>query len=831
MEHTNDKITDFKLYTKEIIEKNWNYIKNEIIKLNSNDKINRIALNIEQNNYNVNLVKINQNGEIINNLLISKDQSLAISHYIYKESRIITFKHFSGDKSETNRNLVCNPKDIGFYLKKYNIQFPKYKLNEESKSIGSKDEENIFKKEEVTEIYDAKNEFAYTYKDFIEYYLRVYKKVSDYYIHFGENNICNDINEGKYLISDKRKILEDKIKNFNLNNNSFLFLTGKRKIGKSLTILKTLHFSNFMYFDMEYLNKIDKKKQFNCIIKELIRLFIDYENYIQFIRDIYEKIIGLDNFLEFIHHFIKHIISLIHDQITIVIDNYDDFLVKKPIDLEYIKQLHRILLLNNKIKIIICGSGIFFNEMIYNYFKGYPIGYDFYYINNLDSLIDENLSKNSNEYLQYLLKKYNNNMNEVIFYIILFKKVTNPISGFDDFKIIKDFPSQFHEFINDKISNCTIIKFYNENYFRMLENEIKNNHLNDLIFYNLKYFNNNAFKGFVEEELIINLIEIGKIFDKKIPEQNIVIVDELIKIKNEKTNKIFDKSLPILIKQKNYQGESFDLFLVINQIALFIQIGINKSKEDINKIIEKNTDNILENLSKFLNIKLNSCEKVVFFEKEHQDKLKEEYNKIFKSFEEKENSLKKKYTSLNKPSNIMKNDTEYQDYLQEKKNLSYFSSTVGSEVCNILNIPYFLFSIKDFKLYFKEKLINSFENLLNYIEEVHKIPKNILEELKNVTFFNDITEGKFYEKIGKNLVEGIKNQKIKIDFDNFILSCNELSFNNFKVEYLKDKYQKISFRNGKIVQEDTLKDSEDYNNYYLIKFLGKKKEKTKNKLY
>lgn len=105
--------------------------------------------------------------------------------------------------------------------------------------------------------------------------------------------------------------------------------------------------------------------------------------------------------------------------------------------------------------------------MIYNYFKGNPLGYEFFYINNLDIKIEESLGEDSNEYLQYLLQRYNNNMNEVIFYLILFKKVTNPISGFDDFMIIKDFPSQFHEFIGEKRENKAIIKFYNEKYFKI----------------------------------------------------------------------------------------------------------------------------------------------------------------------------------------------------------------------------------------------------------------------------------------------------------------------------------------------------------------------------
>lgn len=815
------EIIDFELYTKTIIEENWEYIKKEINKLNKDDQIDSINLKFGQNDYEVILYK-EEEEEIINKIVISAYKQ-ETCHIIYKESRMITFTHFSGDKSEKNQNLICNPKDIGFYLKKYNIQFPKYKLNEESKSIGSKDDENIFKKEEITEIYDAKNEFVYDDLVFEEYLSRTYKKVSDYYLNYKDDNKCKNINEGRYISNDRRKILENKIKNFRQNNNYFLFLTGLRKIGKSLTILKALKYTQHIYFDIEYIKNLDKKEKYNYIIKQFFTLYNSYEKYVQFISFTFEELIGLDNIIEFIYRFIDYISILINENIIIVIDNYDDFFVKEQIDSEYIEKLHSILLLNRKIKVIICGCGKFFNEMIYNYFKCKILKYDFFYIDNMNIINDKDLNEGSNEYLQYLLKRYNNDLNEVIFYIILFKKIINPINGFEDLTIIKDFPSQFHEFKREK-DNKTIIKFYNEEYFSILENEIKNNYLNNLVFCELKYFNNNSFKGFVEEELIINLIEVGKLFNNKIPKENIIIVDELINIKEEKLDKLIDQSQPILIKQKNPHGESFDFILIINKTALYIQIGINKEKNDIKKVLEKNSNNMLKELSQFLNIKLNSCEIIFFFEKEHQEKLKQDYRQLYQKLEQKKISLENIYGSLTNATNTMMNDLDYQIYQEEKDNISYYISRVGAEVCNTLIIPYFLFSIKDFKLYFKENLIKTFEDLLKYIEIMHKIPYYVIEQIKIVDFFNDITEGIFYSKIDKGLLIGFEKGEIDLKFDNFLLSCNELSFNDFQIEYFEKSYKKFNFKNGIISKVDD-KNEEEFNNYYLIKLLRKKRKK------
>ena len=828
-----NQIKDFRIEAKKIIEDNWEYIKEEKDKLNKNKSLNKIPLKVNKTNYTINLIKIEKKEEILNIINMKKVPDNAFKYNIYKESRMIKFFHLSKNKLELNENLVCNPKDINFYLKKYNIQLPKYKLNNEAKSISSNGEKDVFKLENVTEIYDAKNESILNINDFSEVLGRTYEKVSDNYLSAEENEISNNINDGKYIITDRRIILENKIKNFIINKDSFLFLTGPRKIGKSLTILQVLNTEDqrYIYFDLSLLKKLDKKKKYNCLIKEFYRLFDSYSIYIEFMKDFSDKMIGLDNILKFILKFIDYISklsNLFEEKIIIIIDNYDDLLVQNPIDQKYVEAIQEKLLMNKQIKFIICGSGQIFNEMIYNYFKGNSLKYNFFYINNMGIMNLENYNNNPDEYLEYLNEKYKNNLNQVIFFIILFKKLTNPITGFDDFKNIKEFPSQFYEFIKQKGNNKIIIQFYKEDVFKELENKIKYNNLNDLVFQDLKYFKNNSFKGFVEEELIINLIEIGKLLSNfQICKENIITVNELINIKNEKIINEIKVDLPILIKQLSGYGESIDIILIVNKKAIFIQIGINKEKSDIDKVKSINYDTLLKNVSTFLDIQLNSYEIVFIFEKEHQEQLYKDFNDISNIVKEKREYLLMKYKKLKPKTNLEKADNIFEEYEEKSKKLSYFSSTVGAEVCKTYNIPYLLFSISNFKLYNRKNiLLNSYKDLLDSIEEENKIPKNIINQLKQIEFFKDISKVNIYSKMEKKIFDGMLKGDINLNFNNFYLNCNELSFNDFNIEYYEDKneYKKVAFKNGIIVSNEKIT-NEEYSDYYLIKYLKKKRER------
>ena len=827
-----DQISDFKTQVKIIIENNWEYIKGERDKLNNSKELNRISLKVGKTNYRVTLIKI-QEEEIINLIIFTKDPDKILKYEIYKESRIIKFVHLTGSGEEKKENLVCNPKDLGFYLKKYNIQLPKYKLNNETKSIRSNGEEEVLKQENVTEIYDGKNESILSPNDFQEYCLRTYEKAIDYYLNIEENNIVNNINDGKYLKNSNRSILENIVKIFIKSKDSFLFLTGPRKIGKSLTILKVLRFGNtsHIYFDLSLLKKFDKKGLYNYFIKELYRLFNSYTKYIEFIRDFIDKMIGLDNILNFILEFIDYIstlLNLFEDKIIIFIDNYDDLLVQNAINQEYIETLQKKISMNKQIKFIICGSGQYFNEMIYNYFKGNYLKYNFFYINNMGIITLEKLNNNPDEYLEYLNKKYNNNLSQVVFFIILFKKVTNPLTGFDDFKNIKEFPSQFYEFIKQKENNKIIIKFYKDNVFEELVKKIINSNLNELVFHDLNYFNNNSFKEFVEKELIINLIEVGKLLlNFEICKENIITVNELINIENEGLINKINNDLPILMKQLSCYDQAIDLILIVNKKALFFQIGINKEKSDIDKVISINYNTLLKNVSKFLDIELSSYEIIFIFEKEHQEQLYKSFNDMSKLIEEKKKYLLNKYEKLKPKTKVEKADKSFQDYEENSRKISYLSSAIGADVCRAQNISYLLFSISNFKLYNKDNiLINSYKDLLDSIEETNNIPKNIINQLKQLKFFSNISNVSIYSKIEKKIFDGILagDLPINLNFNSFFLNCNELSFNDFNIEYYgdKNKHKQIIFKNGKIVPNSKIT-NEEYYNYYLIKFLNKKK--------
>ena len=67
-----------------------------------------------------------------------------------------------------------------------------------------------------------------------------------------------------------------------------------------------------------------------------------------------------------------------------------------------------------------------------------------------------------------------------------------------------------------------------------MEKNIKFHLLNDLTFFDLKIINNLSIKRIVLEEIIINLIEIGKlIVGFEITDNNIIKVEEIISINDD----------------------------------------------------------------------------------------------------------------------------------------------------------------------------------------------------------------------------------------------------------------------------------------------------------
>ena len=407
--------------------------------------------------------------------------------------------------------------------------------------------------------------------DFYNFLKKDISKVFNLYLNDTVNDFCNKFIEGAYNNTSKRETVEKEIKAFTEKSNKLLFLKSPSKIGKSVTILKVLNKKKFLYIDFKYLSELDNNNKRKYIFKEFFRLFDYYYEYEFFLKKYYNKFQYSDNYLNFINNIIQIVMANFISQVIIVIDNYDDLYSNKEELSNYFIENIILCLRNTKHKLIICGNGIFFNSLISEYFSNNNMKYEFIYIDSLEL----DLEDNNNTYLNYLEKKYNGNITKKIFFLILFKKAMNNVTGFSDFKNISDFPSQFFIFKKNKDGDV-IINFYKKDVINLLEKNIKFHLLNDLTFFDLKIINNLSIKGIVLEEIIINLIEIRKLIEGfEITDKNIIRVKEIISINDDTIqNNNIDNNKNILIKQTNNFAESIDICLIINDCAFFIQIGI-----------------------------------------------------------------------------------------------------------------------------------------------------------------------------------------------------------------------------------------------------------------
>ena len=121
-----------------------------------------------------------------------------------------------------------------------------------------------------------------------------------------------------------------------------------------------------------------------------------------------------------------------------------------------------------------------------------------------------------------------------------------------------------------------------------------------------KYFPKNVY-GISEELLIILLLKYNK-FDIKswiFKSENIIEVQEINKLKN---HYLVDKFAGVKIKddnymicQRKYNGENYDLLIIQSTIsskyAIFVQIGVDKTKADI----QKQYQDLSLNSKKYLN--------------------------------------------------------------------------------------------------------------------------------------------------------------------------------------------------------------------------------------
>ena len=208
---------------------------------------------------------------------------------------------------------------------------------------------------------------------------------------------------------------------------------------------------NLNFNDLFNIKKHSDKKKY--IFLRLFNWFNDYKTYESFINNEIYNITGYDNILNVIKLLINCIckISKENDSIKyIVLDNYNDFYVGSlKLSISYLEDLYSKLDKKN-IKIIILGNGIFISRLFLNYFfepKEIQSFIKIKYIPTLhlnleNDIHNYNIKNGINEIENYYKNQYKDNIEYIIYNLIILKNLPNIINKYYSNEI----PFQFFKF-------------------------------------------------------------------------------------------------------------------------------------------------------------------------------------------------------------------------------------------------------------------------------------------------------------------------------------------------------------------------------------------------
>ena len=741
-------------FYKEIIMTNFDLFK---IKFNEAQSKPSISINFQLNGYDINLFYLSEYYIILIVLNNGEKYKFQISKYLRK----MNFKQLNND----HWHFIFSSEDIRKYIQKYNFEHPTYfdKKKNKNVTISSKDYCKVFQDNNIIQISDdlfieyiSKNEFGSLY------WFRGKEKIktSDLYLNIPNDNISQSINNDEILLNDKRSELVHEIYSFvNEKNKKLFWLSGGKKIGKTITIRYTCFYFNIFYFNFKNIQSMqhacDKKKN---IYRECMNLFINkaYEDFNEF----YEKIKTIKgynmNIWDLLNNYIEKISeNNILNQI-IILDDYDDLYIN--VDNEEIMNEN---IINNfskykNLKYIICGNGKYINTLILNYLSGnnYDQKYKISYYNDFglelkgkkvyNLLYEVDKESYKNELKEYFNKKYKNKA-ELLLKLISFEELLRINHKFqlnDDF--LNELPIQFFKIIYNKEMKYFNVNYLCEDFYNIYDFEIQ-----FLITQKIKInvnsnqdLNNLAIiKGCILERFIIGLIETNKLLkDMYIPEDNIIRIDEIYNINENdlETKENIKDNYPILIKQ-NKEGAYYDFALIIKNkeeiYGLLIQVGLNKKKSEISKIFlctTMNYDILIKGLKKLTGQKIKQLSLLFIFDKEKQDSL---------------------FLKLNKYNCQLKGIKD--EYLINEIKNKISSIYIGRQFTKELFIPYLEFSYGNNLLYLnnktidnKEALFKTFWPIINFQEETkNKIDKLLSEDYKE--FSNQLIKIFEYENVSE----------------------------------------------------------------------------------
>ena len=617
-----------------------------ILKLNDDEKKN--ALNLEKILFKEKIkIKLILFSPIIEFHL--NGESIVLE----KKARVITFIDEERKKKYkkfifSSSNLLETFKQLDFqsYYIKVNdnneINYDETSANSTISLISLDNYCNIFNQENITEIFKYNTNPIFNQKNFINRIaveLKFLKDLSNtshiYYRNKKDNEFIKpkQYDEIFYLV---QKFVES-------YNTKILYLFGPKGVSKTTflffsknILLKISSYS--IYLDYFYLNenKNEYEKIKKILFYELLYSFSNYDELCLFEKEkIFHSVEPMENTLSFICQFLKKFLEIlktlnIKNRIVIIIDNIH-LLKEEGKDDENDFFLSSIISLNNccfsNVKIILSGSGKFFNEKFLKLYKNYQFQRFTYPESGYYLSINEEDLKSINS-----IKLFDNkDIENVVFNDYDKKRISEEENYLDKYSLIGLFHTdeldkkalsrnfilenmniiinQPLEYFDIKISNNSEICF---NYFSPLYKEALKRKVGDLVKIGAlntllkdKTFPRTGF-GICFEKVIALLLINNKIdiINLSFTENNIKEIQNIsdLEIKDYQGAKFVlgNKNNPILLTQANYYGPNYDLLIIIKNEGInysdFIQIGANKTNKEILDILEnlKKNEKIIE---------------------------------------------------------------------------------------------------------------------------------------------------------------------------------------------------------------------------------------------
>ena len=671
-----------------------------------NENIDEVLYLIKQNKFNVEILKKEHGIDI--NVITYYNENCAFIEYeknkylIEEEARRITFR----DDNQSTTKFIYNFDNLKDVINKLKFKAIKIPNNEEDScdSIDSEINEYwilvLFQKRDVVEIVKDKTELEKLIDKFNNRYSRNKIYISNLSLnssyYFPDNK--NDIINFEVLLMFIKDINQFFVKDCNI-----LYVVGPKGTSKSLFLMNYCYERNevnsepLLYINYRAIKACQKKNEKkNIFKKELIYLFFSEDELEKFYkRKTYEDITS-EKLLKFIYNFIKDLLDNFENhfkkRILVVLDNFDDDNEEEIIILNNLITLIKEEDNRKKIKLIISGRCSFMYKKQYYYLKDElnirtPNNREMLMYYNIElnkSIINDDNINNMILPLFYFNTGNQDNLNDIIEeekefcnkyntfgmnYAILNEEKEIEISELEKYyQILPIDYIVFTKINNNKVS----FKFHNKIFKNIIKKKIEFSMQADNFIYILKNFYKNRIAfGIFEEKLLILLLSYNKLDleNLQIREENRLEVFEIYQFKEsiyEQTNKAFIKNEPIIINQEYYLGQNYDLLILIpipsinSYKAIFIQIGTNKSIDQINTIIKdlkKSKIQYKNGIKKFIGVDITDVELVFIFDKD---------------------------TQIN---------------LFKKNKIS------GAEYCIKKNIIFYLFSIENFRLYSTDNMI------------------------------------------------------------------------------------------------------------------------------